>query len=622
MENLNGDNSPGNGVDVTVDDIGPEASTTPLTNSSDAVDLNKASNGDSGIVTMMPYIPPVQFLGNSTRGKSKNLSNQKIRNMRSTSSKHYNIMPGVRIPVSFEKYITVKLDDAEADIFNVHRDIVKCCGREPKISPLTNGQLLVEANSEEESKKLQKISNLGGVLAECTPHASLNFTKGLIYAPQLMTYSEEKLQLELEAQGVSKVERMKKKVGGALTPLPTLILTFAQLRLPEVVSAAWLKYKVRQYIPKPRRCFYCQEFGHVLATCRAKQQGKPSTCVNCGCEEHGECSNAPSCIHCGGNHPSSYSGCNVFLFEKEVQATRVIDKVTFAVARQKVKETHIKPGLTFAKVLSDSRNFKKTRLRNDTAPSAVDKSKQNLGRKRSISNEATAEPPHKSTCSQNSPSEAIAGTSKNLALSEVTTETNANASSEVIIDKCRKPPVPRGPASALADAVASSEAASAPADALASSGAASAPADALASSGAASAPAGALASSGAASARADEFASSEAASASADALTSLEAVSALAGTVTPSEVTQVLADASASLEEIENISTSESLEIGQTGPMETDLASQSSSDGPHNKKMPLEDKAKLAASSKALKKQKSSCKRLVRNPNNQGSKWK
>ena len=376
------------------------------------------------------------------------------------------------------------------------------------------------------------------------------------------------------------------------------------------------------------------EFGHVLALCRAKQQGKPSTCVNCGCEEHGECSNAPSCIHCGGNHPSSYSGCNVFLFEKEVQATRVIDKVTFAVAREKVKETHIKPGLTFAKVLSDSRNFKKTRLRNDTAPSAVEKSKQNLGRKRSISNESTAEPPHKSTCSQNSPSEAIAGTSKNLALSELTTETNASASSEVMIDKCRKPPVLRGPASALADAVASSEAsapadalassgaASAPADALASSGAASAPADAPASSGAASAPAGAHASSGAASARADEFASSGAASASADALTSLEAVSALAGTVTPSEVTQVLADASASSEEIENICMSESLEIGQTGPMETDLASQSSSDGPHNEKMPLEDKAKLAASSKALKKQKSSCKRLVRNPNNQGSKWK
>ena len=158
----------------------------------------------------------------------------------------------------------------------------------------------MEASSPEVSRKLQDLALLGGVTATCAPHSTMNQSKGIIYAPQLLRYTEAKLCKEFEDQGVSEVRRLSKLVNGALTPLPQLILTFDRLSLPDVLHAAWYRFKVRPFVPRPRRCFHCQAFGHVADSCRRKQQGMPSLCVTCWEEIHGVCSSPPKCIHCGG----------------------------------------------------------------------------------------------------------------------------------------------------------------------------------------------------------------------------------------------------------------------------------------------------------------------------------
>ncbi|XP_066941244.1 uncharacterized protein [Macrobrachium rosenbergii] len=211
------------------------------------------------------------------------------------------IGPGI-YKQSYDKYLTFSLEEPNCDIFNVYRDILKCCGREPKISPEGKGKLTVESTSAKESENLKSLSRLGGVKVECAVHAYWNHSKGMIFAPQLMTYSEEKLVEELKDQGVIKIERMKKKVNEALVPLPNLIITFNSTRLPNIVKAAWLRFKVKQYIPRPRRCFHCQEFGHMLGSCRQKLQGKPAICVRCSEPEHGICNKHARCVHCGENH--------------------------------------------------------------------------------------------------------------------------------------------------------------------------------------------------------------------------------------------------------------------------------------------------------------------------------
>ena len=160
----------------------------------------------------------------------------------------------------YNKYIDITLSDKDVDIFDVHRDIIECCGRQPKISVQNASKLLIESSSHEESTKLLKLTSLGSSNVECTPNISLNTTKCLIYAPQLMNYSEEKLEKELFAQGVLRVERMKKKVDDAIVPQPSLILTMNALRLPDFINAAWHRFKTKLYIPRTKRCFYCQKF--------------------------------------------------------------------------------------------------------------------------------------------------------------------------------------------------------------------------------------------------------------------------------------------------------------------------------------------------------------------------
>ena len=219
----------------------------------------------------------------------------------------------------------------------------------------------MEVNSPEESEKLKNASSLGGVAVRCNPHFNLNTSKGMIYAPQLITYSEEILEKEFEDQGVIRVQQMKKRINGAITPQPGLILTFNAVRLPSSIEAAWYTYKIRQYIPRPRRCFHCQEFGHTVSSCRSKAQGRPAICVICSNEEHGDCNKDPKCYHCGGSHPASSPNCDIYIFEKEVQATRTKEKISFAEAKQKVRATFIRPGLSYAKILTESAAYKNNR---------------------------------------------------------------------------------------------------------------------------------------------------------------------------------------------------------------------------------------------------------------------
>ena len=344
-----------------------------------------------GVVTLEPYVIGSASSGAGALPKRKFEGSAKRNYIASRKfpNEDYEILPGLVIPNTYDKYLTLTMENSPESIFKVHRDIVKCCGRKPKISAQNNGHLLVEVNSPEESEKLKNVSFLGGVAVRCQPHFNLNTSKGLIYAPQLITYSEETLQKEFEDQGVIGVQRMKKKINGAITPQPGLILTFNSVRLPSSIEAAWYTYKIRQYIPRPRRCFHCQEFGHTTSSCRSKAQGRPAICVICSNEEHGECNKDPKCYHCGGSHPASSPNCDIYLFEKEVQATRVKERISFAEAKQKIRTMFIRPGLSYAKMLTESVAYKNNRSSKVTRQQVTNMRRQPV--KRTLSRESSEE---------------------------------------------------------------------------------------------------------------------------------------------------------------------------------------------------------------------------------------
>ena len=346
----------------------------------------------SNVVTYLPFSPGVDLSARGAQTPKSSRRRPKNTKVDIHNNRSIQIAPGIFEANDFKKYLTVTLDDTEADIFDVHRDLINCCGKEPTVYTQGSGRILVEAASPEVSDKLQKLTSLGGITATCTPHRSMNSTKGIIYAPQLLKYTEEKLLREFEEQGVSEVRRMMKTVNGATTPQPQLVLTFDRLRLPEVIHAAWYRYKVRAFIPRPMRCFHCQEFGHALDSCRRKSQGFSPVCVTCGEESHGECRNPPSCVHCGGDHPSSSNQCDMYLFEKEVQMIKVSDRLPYREARLKAQNSIARPGLTFARVVADS---KSSRKRKNTGKSNNVTIQSAPRMKRTISKESVSEPPAK-----------------------------------------------------------------------------------------------------------------------------------------------------------------------------------------------------------------------------------
>ena len=84
--------------------------------------------------------------------------------------------------IYYEQFLVIKSLDGvsimDLDIFDVHRTLIKACGREPKVSSQRDGSLLVEVSSPEESARLRAISSVPGTQVACTPHATLNQYKG------------------------------------------------------------------------------------------------------------------------------------------------------------------------------------------------------------------------------------------------------------------------------------------------------------------------------------------------------------------------------------------------------------------------------------------------------------
>ena len=184
-------------------------------------------------------------------------------------------LPGLFETVNYETFLVIRLSDGSSfrdlNCFHVTRDLVKICGSTPKITPQGDGSLMIIARSAAESDKIKTMKSLVSCPVVVSGHDTLNQSRGVVYCKDLLRYSEDDLLDGLKDQGVVRVERIRKKVDGVLVLTPSLIVSFNQLTLPEVLQAGYYPLRVRPYIPRPRRCFHCQRFGHVGKSCRRKQ---------------------------------------------------------------------------------------------------------------------------------------------------------------------------------------------------------------------------------------------------------------------------------------------------------------------------------------------------------------
>ena len=219
------------------------------------------------------------------------------------------------------------------DIFAWHKAIIGIGGSYKSVKPMNDGkQLLVHFQNKAYSDNLLRAEKLIDVPVKVTPHRALN-SRCVVGCKELRNMDEEDIKNELQSQGVTKVERMKRRKDGQLVPSDSYILTIKNPNIPPQIKVGFLIRDTKVYIPNPQRCFNCQKYGHNKRFC--KNEAKCAKCGQAGHDDH-ECDNEAKCANCNGDHPAYVRSCPKWKIEKEIIKVKYQKNIPFHEARQQV----------------------------------------------------------------------------------------------------------------------------------------------------------------------------------------------------------------------------------------------------------------------------------------------
>ena len=236
--------------------------------------------------------------------------------------------------------------------FVIEKTMQSLVGTVKSIKKLRKGSLLVEVASQAQSKNIVKMDKLANSPVLVSPHKSLNSSKGVIRTRDLDDIPEADILNALEDQNVTSVKRVSIKKGDNIITTGTYILTFGVPELPSSLKLGYLRVKVDTFIPNPLRCFQCQKFGHGQLSCRGS-----ITCFRCGESGHNgrDCEEGPKCRNCQGAHMASSKECPIWKTEKQIQQTKVVNKITYAEAK-KIVEAGNPTRPTYARTLISTKS--------------------------------------------------------------------------------------------------------------------------------------------------------------------------------------------------------------------------------------------------------------------------
>ena len=245
----------------------------------------------------------------------------------------------------FDRYFTITAVNqrnlSEIDTIKANEELEGQIGGTPNnIKELRSGALLVEVRNKTQSDNITKLRKLAGCEVNVTSNDKLNQCKGTIYYRNAPKYTDDQIKAALNKSSnipVQEVYRMNKRDGANLIELPIYLLTFQSTQLPSHVTIGWTRCSTRMYIPRPRRCFNCQAFGHGAKTCRNLNK----ICVQCAeiCDGNhsNPCLATAKCSNCGENHPASYHHCQNYKKEQEVLNLQAHSQLTYSAAKRKVQ---------------------------------------------------------------------------------------------------------------------------------------------------------------------------------------------------------------------------------------------------------------------------------------------
>jgi len=217
--------------------------------------------------------------------------------------------------------------------FALEKAIQGSLGTVTQVKKLRNGTLFIEVARQAQSTNIRNFTTLAGIPVRVSEHRTLNYSKGVIYSPELASMEMAELLSELKDQGVTDVKHITTTKDGVRRNSGTMILTFRSPALPDSLKAGYIRVKIKKFIPNPLRCFRCQKFGHHQQNCKRDQ-----VCHKCGRKAHEDtnCACPPHCINCGGDHPANFNKCPTWLKEKEICKVKTLQNITYPEARAAV----------------------------------------------------------------------------------------------------------------------------------------------------------------------------------------------------------------------------------------------------------------------------------------------
>jgi len=134
-----------------------------------------------------------------------------------------------------------------------------------------------------------------------------------------------------EGVGLIKAQRIFSHAEGNRYPTRSVILEFHDdVERPDYVSFGYREFDVKDFIPKPLRCFHCQGFGHTAKFCKRSVP----CCPRCsGKHFFNQCTAEPEqvkCRNCGLQHSAAYKGCPKYGWVKDSLKTAVRTSKSYA----------------------------------------------------------------------------------------------------------------------------------------------------------------------------------------------------------------------------------------------------------------------------------------------------
>ena len=162
---------------------------------------------------------------------------------------------------------------------------------------------------------------------------------------------------------IKSVHKITKKDNGIIVPTVAIRATFDTPDLPDKIEVVCgLLKEVELHVPRPRRCFKCQQYGHSSQKCRSAVE----VCAKCALIKHDEgepCPGPLTCANCGQAHAAYSADCDRFKYEQKLLYIKARDKLSFREAHEAMAECQTREGQSYAAVLKRSRVLSSSRRR-------------------------------------------------------------------------------------------------------------------------------------------------------------------------------------------------------------------------------------------------------------------